>query len=52
MHNRFGKDNLFILNENKWKRKYKQVKYVIVLYNGMTDRPNYQYIQKVFEIIP
>ena len=47
MHNRFGKDNLLILNEN-----VQTCKYVIVLYNEMTDRPNYQYIQKVFEIIP
>ena len=35
MHNRFRKDNPFILNENTWKRKCK-----IVLYNGMTDRPS------------
>ena len=40
--------NSGILNENKWKRKYKLVN-LIVLYNEMTDV--YQYIQKLFEII-
>ena len=48
MHNWLEKDNPFILNENKWKQKYKLETCYIVGNNKMTDI--YQYIQKVFEI--